>query len=163
MSLHRLDYIKGLSINYNHGQKSGDKSVFVGLLLNHTCPTSPKLPNNVGRLYPGFPRSFNIAQGWGGGGGGGGGGGRTARYFFPKVGTQKLQMVITNIITACASPSQRFFSQDYNSNEIRVFKEPHGHSSPERSTPAYGQNYTVQDNKGWGGGGAVLVSFVSQL
>ena len=46
-----------------------------------------------------------------------------------------------------------FFSQDYNSNEIRGFIEPHGHSSPERSTPAYGQNYTVQDNKGWGGGG----------
>ena len=55
----------------------------------------------------------------------------------------------------------RIFSQDYNSNEIRVFIEPHGHSSPERSTPAYGQNYTVQDNK-WGGGG-ILVSFVSQL
>ena len=134
MSLHRLDYIKGLNINYNHGQKSGDKSVFVGLLLNHTCPTSPKLPNNVGRLYPGFPRSFNIWEG--GGGGGGGGGGRTARYF-PKEGTPKLQIVITNIITACASPSQGFFSQDYNSHEIRVFKEPHGHSSPELSTPAY--------------------------
>ena len=146
MLLHRLDYIKGLSINYNHGRKSGDKSVFVGLLLNHTCPPSPKLPNNVGRLYPGFPRSFNIAQGWGGGGG------RTARYF-PKVGTPKLQMVVTNIINACASPSQVFFPQDYNSNEIRGFKEPHGHSSPERSTPAYGQNYTVQDNKGgWGWG-----------
>lgn len=67
-------------------------------------------------------------------------------------------MVITNIITACASPSQGFFfSQDYNSNEIRVFKEPHGHSSPERSTPAYGQNYTVQDNKGGGGGGFSLL------
>ena len=43
-----------------------------------------------------------------------GGWGRTARYF-PKVGTPKLQMVITNIITACASPSQGFFYQDYNS------------------------------------------------
>ena len=71
---------------------------------------------------------------------GGGGGGGTARYF-PKVGSLKLQMVITNIITACASPPQGFF---------RVFKESHGHSSPERSTLAYGQNYTVQDNKGGG-------------
>ena len=33
------------------------------------------------------------------------------------------------------------------------------YSSPERSMPAYGQNCTVQDNKGGGG----LVSFVSQL
>lgn len=61
----------------------------------------------------------------------------------------------------CITVPRIFFSQDYNSNEIRVFKEPHGHSSPERSTPAYGQNYTVQDNKG--GGGVVLVSFVSQV
>ena len=55
----------------------------------------------------------------------------------------------------------RIFSQDYNSNEISVFKEPNSHSSPERSTPAYGQNYRVQDNKVGGGGG--LVSFVSKL
>ena len=89
------------------------------------------------------------------GGGGEGVWWRTARYF-PKVGTPKLQMVIANIITACASPSQGFFSQDYNSNEIRVFKEPHGHSSPERSTPAYGQNYTVEDNKVGGGGFSLL-------
>lgn len=49
----------------------------------------------------------------------------------------------------------RIFSQDYNSNEIRFFKEQHGHSSPERSAPAYGQNYTVQDNKR--GGFSVLL------
>ena len=93
--------------------------------------------------------------------GGRGGEGRTARYF-PKVGTPKLQMVITNIITACASPSQGFFPQDYNSNEIRVFKEPHGHSSPERSTPAYGQNYTVQDNKGWVGFSLLRLTAIKQ-
>ena len=95
----------------------------------------------VPRISPEFQYCIGLGEGW-----------RTARYF-PKVGTPKLQIVITNIITACASPSQGFFSQDYNSNEIRVFKEPHGHSSPERSTPAYGQNYTVQDNKKGGGGG----------
>lgn len=132
MSLHRLDYIKGLSINYNHGQKSGDKSVFVGLLLNHTCPTSPKLPNNVGRLYPGFPRSFNIAQGWWGGKGG-----ENCKVFsksrHPEITDGNYEYHHRLCITV-----PRIFSQDYNSNEIRVFKEPHGHSSPERSTPAYG-------------------------
>ena len=36
---------------------------------------------------------------------------------------------------------------------MKLELESHGHSSPERSTPAYGQNYTIQDNKGGGGGG----------
>ena len=44
---------KGALINYSRGQKSWSTFVFVGLSLNHTCPTPPP-PHKlqVGRVYP---------------------------------------------------------------------------------------------------------------
>ena len=50
---------------YNYGQKSQDTFAFVGLFLNHTCPTPfPSPPHkqgwrHVSRIFPEFP---NFAQ-----------------------------------------------------------------------------------------------------
>ena len=72
----------------------------------------------VPRIFPEFQYCIGSGEG------GGGRGERTARYF-PKEGTPKLvQMVVTNIITACASPSQGFFPSIIISMKL-VFLKSH--------------------------------------
>lgn len=75
------------------------------LLITHAQPL-PSSQTTLDACTQNFPGVSILHWEWGRGGGRGE---RTARYF-PKEGTPKLvQMVVTNIITACASPSQGFF------------------------------------------------------
>ena len=108
----------------------------------------------VPRISPEFQYCIGLGEG-------GGGGWRTARYF-PKVGTPKLQMVITNIITACASPSQGFFFPRIIIPMKLEFLKSHMatvHQNAARLRTAKTIRYRIIR----GGGGVVLVSFVSQV